>query len=739
MPEAQQRQSFWPELLRSLLPITWMGRAMLVGLAVWFVDWVFVDGQTLFGSRMLKTVIDLASALAVVPLLFFLFKAARWVTQHLLWRLRRRLIVTYLLIGALPLVLLLALCALLGWVVVMQSNARLVGRQLEGYLEQSRTSAQALSRDLSALDVSQIQSEPMRRRLQERADALAPIFPAVTLSVRRLDSDELLVAVRGNSPEGEAKSAFDPALVQHDRRAQASWPAWLEGKMDFHGWVLEDGDGACRVYARHLVKLTAPVPMLFQLGYPVCQGLSEHLSHTTDLEVAPGKAITSLVLKADGAHLDESIPLDGIDNEPAAPWFNGIPIFQPVTDWRTGRNTERDVLMVDASFLSPSQLWRRVVQFRSGTAFGDILFWVIGGLGVFFLLIGLVAIGSAVYLTRSITGAVHYLYEGTQRVEAGDFSHEIKLTGRDQLSALSAAFNRMTRSIRELLRVSAEKQRLDQEMKIAAQVQAQLFPRATPKTDKLDFAPGICIPARAVSGDYYDYLAAAPGVLGIVVADVCGKGVSAALMMANLQANLRGQVQAYHDAYNFKMQLRAQADSADSSHRLSAQMADEFQAYTHPVRRIVQRVNQQIAVSMVDASYITFFYAEFDERANTLRYTNAGHNPPLLLRAKHGVEPQVERLECGGMVLGLFPDAEYDDAVLQLERGDLLAAFTDGLLEARNPQGEELGEDRLIAALAKFAHLPAAEIERAILNEVSTWTAQAEQEDDLTLVIFKVR
>src|SRR4030095_6385430 len=130
----------------------------------------------------------------------------------------------------------------------------------------------------------------------------------------------------------------------------------------------------------------------------------------------------------------------------------------------------------------------------------------------------------------------------------------------------------MTGSIRELLRVSAEKQRLDQEMKIAAAVQSRLFPRSIPKSEKLDIAKGVCIPARSVSGDYYDRRDCAPGLIGVAVADVCGKGVSAALMMANLQANLRGQALSPRDADNY-----------------------------NPARLLVERVNQQVTGSMIDA------------------------------------------------------------------------------------------------------------------------------------------
>lgn len=734
MAERYGRQLMGTELLRSLLPITLIGRAMLVGVVIWFIDWAFARGATLWGSTTLKTIVDLASLLAFIPLFYFLFKGARWITQHLLWRLRRRLIVTYLLIGALPLLLIVSLLALIGWVVLMQSSAGLVERQLDSLLEQSRASALAISRDLTVLEAVRLEPALARRRLQERADALAPIFPEVTLSVRRVGADGFSVAVKGAI---RASGAGPPV------NGNAPLPDWLSGQQSFDGLVFADADaGECKVYARHLIKLTRPAPIIFQLSYPICRSLCAHLSEATDLQITPGQVATSLVLTPAGALVEEAEGASPPSGEKRVPWLGALPIFKPITEWRSGRRSERDVLMVDASFLSPGQIWRRAQQFKTGSAFGDVLFWAIAGLAVFFFFIALLAIGSAVLLTRSITSAIHRLYEGTRRVEAGDFEHEIRITGRDQLSALSGSFNQMTNSIRELLRVSAAKQRLDQEMKIAAQVQARLFPLSTPPSRRLDFAPGICIPARAVSGDYYDFLAVAPGRIGIVVADVCGKGVSAALMMANLQANLRGQVQAYHDAYNFKLSLAAPAETtelpAPGGHAAPARAA-ELPAYPHPVRRIVERVNQQVAASMMDASFITFFYAEFDEPHATLRYTNAGHNPPLLYRAQPSRAPRIERLECGGTVLGLFGDAEYEDAELGLESGDVLAAFTDGLVEACNAHGEEFGEARLMQVLAQHAHEAAAAIEGHILQAVRAWTGDAEQEDDLTLIIFKVR
>ncbi|MFN0111331.1 MAG: PP2C family protein-serine/threonine phosphatase [Blastocatellia bacterium] len=658
----------------------------------------------------MKSAFDVASVLAAVPLLYFAVIGARWVTEHLLWRLRRRLIVTYLLIGALPLGLLLLLGALIGWVVFMQSSANLVDRQLEGYLEQSLEAANAISRDLSKSTADRWQPEQMRRRLQERADFLAPIFPNVSLKLYQ--TAVMDVAVKGISPEG---SQFPDNFEILNNSA----PDWLTVS-EFHGLALEeDAAGKLRVFARHLIRINQPAAAVFQLSYPISEGLCRHLNHTTDLVVEPGQAFTSLLLTPSGAKVEEvaTRKTNGTITIPT-----GVPIFKHVTDWQTGVERERDVLIVDSSFLSPGSIWLRVQQFKT-SGVGNVIFVVIAALAIMVFLIALAAIVSAVFLTRSITGAVHYLYEGTQRVEAGDFDHEVEITGRDQLATLSSSFNQMTRSIRDLLRVSAEKQRLDQEMKIAAQVQARLFPRSTPKTDWLDFAPGVCIPARAVSGDYYDFLEISPEVIGVVVADVCGKGVSAALMMANLQANLRGQVQAHHDAYDYKLKIGSSVPEAQ----------------VHHVRHIVRRVNQQVTASMIDASYITFFYAEIDQQRTTLRYTNAGHNPPLLLRVGANGAKTVEKLEQGGTVLGLFHDAEYEDVELKLESGDVLAAFTDGLIEARSPQGEEFGEERVISCLMRNSTLSAAEIEQAILAEVRQWTHDSEQEDDLTLVALKVR
>src|SRR5262245_10340804 len=546
------------ELLLSLLPITAIGKAMYLGVIIWFVNWVFGDGQTLFGSVILKRVVDIGSALAFIPFVYFLYTGAGWVKEHLLWRLRRRLIVTYLLIGALPLLLLVFLMGLIGYAVATQSSVGLVSRKFDSYLEQSRAVARALGRDLNSTEMSQLPADELRQRLQVRANALAAIFPEISLSVRQKPQDGGAVSVKGIG--AEPPPILNPPVPIPDY--DAPLPQWLNDRGSFDGLVLEEGQTR-QLYVRHVIKFSDPATGIFQLSYPISRLLCANLGQTVNLDVRPGLGLTTAVMTPNGPHLGNEMSTGG-----------RYPIFKFVTDWSTGLEVEREALLLDPTFMTPAHIWGRVQQFKSDSFVGKTVFLVISILAVFLMLIALGAIISAIFLTRSITRAVHYLYQGTKLVEMGELDHEIPIIGNDQLGELTGSFNRMTRSVRELLRVSVQKQRLDQEMKIAAQVQTRLFPRSLPQTNALDFAPGICIPARSVSGDYYDFFEVAPGRTGVVVADVCGKGVSAALMMANLQANLRGQVQAYHDAHDYKLALAAQSGGSPQTGESISQASD---------------------------------------------------------------------------------------------------------------------------------------------------------------------
>lgn len=732
MPARAEEKSLFRHLLQNLKPSTLMGWALLAGVLVWLTDWTLADDDTntLLGSRGLKWFFDVASVLALIPLAYFIVTETRRGLRAVMWRLRQRLIVTYFLIGVLPLALLLLLLGCIGLAVELQSGLSRVARQLDGYLEQSQAAAQAISQELNTSSPDQL-----RRELKERADALSPIFPGVTIRVQR--GAQPPIEVTGESRMSEADRAanreqFSPLAPQ--------LPDWISTIPEFHGLVIENSG---QVFVRHVIKGSAravnqpggaagdAVPLIFEMRYPIGQELCAHLSHTTGLTVMP------LSRNASGGDLSVRVSAEG--TEVTTGEQAGFPVPMQMTRWQTGQRTEGFALFVDSAFLQPNRIMERIRQVRQASEIGNALLTVITGLALIFLLIASLAVISAAWLTRTVTSAVHQLYLGTRRVEAGDLEHEIPIAGTDQLSELAISFNQMTRSVRELLRVSAEKQKLDQEMKIAAEVQSRLFPRTVPQTAALDISPGICIPARAVSGDYYDFLDIAPGVVGLVIADVCGKGMSAALLMSNLQASLRAQAQASLDFYQRQRRLAAVASELSEASAINSEASainDEWLPSRHRIGQIVERVNRQIENSTADARYVTMFYAEVDERSATLRYTNAGHNAPLLLRAGSS-QALIERLDCGGTVLGLFGGITYDEAELKLHSGDVLVACTDGVIEAHNPQGDEFGDERLAEIVIRSAHLSAAEIERLILQAVRDWTGGADQEDDLTLLVVK--
>jgi sigma-B regulation protein RsbU (phosphoserine phosphatase) len=282
-----------------------------------------------------------------------------------------------------------------------------------------------------------------------------------------------------------------------------------------------------------------------------------------------------------------------------------------------------------------------------------------------------------------------------------------------------------------LVQEIAQEERLRHELEIATAVQRRLFPECPPALASLDLA-GVCYPARGVGGDYYDFILLDEGKVGIAVADVAGKGISAALLMSTVQAS-----------------LRSHAPSVNGN-----------------LVELVSSMNKLLHISTDAASYATFFYAQFDENTCLLTYVNAGHNPPLLVRAIEGAKARfvgqtseadgekravksqvpaepgggtVTQLTTGGPIIGAFPSSMYQQETIQMQSGDLLLAYTDGVTEAYNSAGEEFGEERLRHLLASSAHMSAEALTAKITASVSEWCLGTPQHDDLTLVVMKVK
>jgi serine phosphatase RsbU (regulator of sigma subunit) len=269
----------------------------------------------------------------------------------------------------------------------------------------------------------------------------------------------------------------------------------------------------------------------------------------------------------------------------------------------------------------------------------------------------------------------------------------------DQNSFALVSFDEMSQIVEEQRRAAAEKleaeRRAAHELEIARQVQARLFPQTLPALATLSYA-GVCIQARQVGGDYYDFLNLGRNRLGLVLGDISGKGIAGALLMANLQANLRSQC---------------------------ALALDDLE-------RLLHSVNQLFYENTADNAYASLFFAEYDDQRQLLRYANCGHLPPLLLRA----DGTLLRLDSTCTVLGLFSEWDCSLAECRLYPGDTLALYTDGITETLNTAGEEFGEQRLVEALLRHRALGPERLLRAIVDAVREFGSGA-QDDDVTLIV----
>jgi serine phosphatase RsbU (regulator of sigma subunit) len=273
----------------------------------------------------------------------------------------------------------------------------------------------------------------------------------------------------------------------------------------------------------------------------------------------------------------------------------------------------------------------------------------------------------------------------------------------DRNSFALVSFDEVSRAVEAQRRAAAERQeaerRAAQELEIAKQVQARLFPQRLPEVGSLEYA-GACVQTHKVGGDYYDFLDLGQARLGLVIGDIVGKGIAAALLMANLQANLRSQC----------------AIAVDQPELL------------------LRSVNRLFYENTADNAFATLFYSEFNDRTCRLRYANCGHLPGLVLRR----DGCVERLDSTAPVLGLFTDWECPTAELQLSSGDLFAIYTDGITEAFNQRQEEFGVERLIDTLQRCRDRSTTDVIAAVFEEVSRFSPH-EQRDDVTLIVARCR
>ena len=320
-----------------------------------------------------------------------------------------------------------------------------------------------------------------------------------------------------------------------------------------------------------------------------------------------------------------------------------------------------------------------------------------GFLVVIGVLLWVRAVGLTRALGRSITIAVAALRAGAGALEAGQLEHRIPVEGDDELWGVAAAFNRMAEGLQRGRQLELERERLESELALARRIQSRLLPAQPPRIEGVDIA-GVSEPARAVGGDYFDHIALADGRVALVIADVSGKGVPAALLMSAFRASLMSQ-------------LDGTTDPA----------------------RVMARVNRFLHQSVEPGRFVTAFLGVLDPRSGRFEYCNAGHNPPFVV-AGGG---EVSTLETGGLLLGMLEDAPYQAGLLELVPGATLALFTDGVTEAQAADGTMWGEERLVEMLKRQAGEPCEAFARRIVDAVRSFEGDQGPSDDITLLIAR--
>jgi sigma-B regulation protein RsbU (phosphoserine phosphatase) len=667
--------------MRILRPATKWGRVTVwlgcLSLLLWTAS---LFGEKLGGWASFATLIFAFCALIL---------GFRFGFRPLLWRLRNRLIVTYLFIGVMPILLLLGMGGLAGVIFAGQFATYVATSDFSSELLHLQAANDALAAQLFPLENAGKLSEQVAGELTRASDER---FPRRTVTVWQGDKGFVLSTGGGllhTSPE--------------------KLPGFISG--DFTGFVVDQDELHLRAVkllrtGDRVLSVISDIPMTPELLQPTAARLG---------------AITLLPLSDSEANGHNEVDAGLV---PASSrWFDFVlragTLFD-VVDWQTGKKQAGGIGVVTRPSMLYSTLFATLGD--KFLIFRDILFVI----AAIFGLIEIVALYIGIRLSRSMTASVAELYSATMHVNQGDLSHRIQLRGRDQMAALGHSFNSMTGSLAKLIDEQKEKQRLENELSIAYEVQELLFPRQVTDLPSLE-VHGVCVPARTVSGDYYDFIPLGSDRLVLAVGDISGKGISAALLMATVHAFVR--------AYSIEPEMALMPASLAYGSREDPRMYYRGDGSTESQlapAMLMTTLNYQLYRSTPAAKYATMFLGCYDAKARVLTYCNAGHLPPIILRATG----EVFRLTVNGTVVGLFDGVTYDESTLVMQTGDIFVAYSDGVTEPENEFGE-FGEERLIELIQEHRNKPLPRITEIVAGAVADWIGNVEQPDDITIVLAR--
>ncbi len=729
---------------RSLSNVFAALRPGLPRIVVWLAIWlaVFSAFRLLPGTAgVLSTVLQLLTGMALLLLLLPLL----WqLTQRrLLWSLRNKLVLTYLLIGVAPVVLFVTLVLISSYIAAGQFSIHLVETRVQAKIERLNVKNTG-----AILHISDHAARNPQGKNSTEALLPQPTSPPVTAL---LDPREDVAVFVDGRP-------LSMSETQEHARRPLGLPPWALHlpQASFSGTVLDNGDlFLVSVRQQHLangqeLSVESSIPVTADTMVELAEGIGRAglIAIMTGSDAAetssraPASHTSKHPVTAGGARPDRlrqdiarsSSIFGGIE----PPGLNALDFrvrFQstlPVTDWDTG-DPDNIPIEVDSR---PSLLYRQLFGGSLSGITTRVIRISLFVLCVLFALIEVLALYMAVRLSRTITASVSDLYQATRSVDRGDLTHRIGVEQDDQLGELGQSFNRMTSSLQRLLMEQQEKERMQNELSIAQEVQANLFPRQNIGLPKLE-VHGVCRPARSVSGDYYDFITfherAHNGQplgqqtgLGIAIGDISGKGISAALLMATLHSAVR--------AYRFASEELVFSESAVAgllANRDAGSSSGTGELFESP-GRILALLNRHLYRSTQPEKYATLFLAYYDVASTRLTYSNAGQLPPLVLCR----EGTTRRLDKGGTVVGLMDGMQYEEDTVALDPGDILIAYSDGVTEPENDFGD-FGEERLVEVVERYRNEPLHVISAQVMQALDAWIGAEEQPDDITLVLAR--
>jgi sigma-B regulation protein RsbU (phosphoserine phosphatase) len=697
---------------RSWLLRTFPGRALILGAAIKAFTWPINLFSTLPPAL---EAIDMVGSLALLfAVAYGLTRFAVWAKRGLLWRVRRKLILSYVFVGVVPALLVITFFLLAGLILAFNVSSFLVQSRIRNLTDQARFLAQTVQLEVQRATTAEALAETLERR-QSSGETRYPflsiaVVPVADLTCKGVPAQVARLPRTLPSPLPVTAGGWghlDPP---------ATLPKWI-GCDGFAGLVTyntpstaADEPPQTRLVMRAVAVPEVPNPTwAVVLDMPLSKTIEERVQQETGIRIGEITAFLASGVQAVIGRAIEDRPLDADDGPQLSLRQARWVVFLDLVDWPSGEPESASAGIVINTFevfdhisvMSPVGLGR--------FNFGQLLLFVLALVGVLFLIIQFVALAIGFVLARQVTGAVHDLFVGTQHVRTGDFAHQIPVRARDQLGELAESFNLMTGEVTTLLGEMAEKGRLEQEMFAAREIQQKLLPTGPLRVTGLAIS-AFCEPAREVAGDYYDFLPITDSMLGLLIADVAGKGLAAGLYMAQLKVIVQSLSRLHHEPKEF-----------------------------------LTAVNKVVSANLDGKSFITMTYGVIDVERQEMTFARAGHCPLIHVPANQPAGMRKARfLTPDGLVVGLqIDDGTMFESLLQeqtisLAPGDLVVWFTDGISETMNEAFDCFGEDRLAQVVEQYAHLPFDQLRSYILAELRAFAGGADQHDDMTMILMKL-